>query len=233
MGNRNSQGPWHSGRGPNDGHQEAHHERGATRTGGIVTAPPPRGSRHRAMTKGHRHTKASGGPLWRRTPAQTRRCNPDMTPHKPHGVAPINHRSPHRGRRVHPNRKKGIYPHREPPKTPHNPSEHPNRQVTTLATTRATTQTLRAGARGGRGHDRDTKDGGRQGGGGTRQEGTQHSRGDHTSLPHRAGHTSRDRDPRGTRDQGTGPKGGQPHGHPTNQAESHTATPATQTQQAA
>ena len=51
---------------------------------------------------------------------------PDLTAHEPHRIAPTNHQHPHRGR--------GVHLHRGPPRAPHSPSPHHNRQATTPAT---------------------------------------------------------------------------------------------------
>ena len=108
--------------------------------------------------------------------AKTRCRSPDLTPHKPHRVAPTDHQPRHRGGGVHPHRVKGIHADREPPRTPHNPPRHPNRQGTTPATARATRQTQRHGGRRGKGtQPRHQGQGGIPGDRGRGREGTQHT----------------------------------------------------------
>ena len=108
------QGPWHRGRGRNDGDQ------------GADTA--------RAQ---HRPTPSRS----RRTPAKMRRRTTNLTPHEPHQLTPADHWTPHRGRRADPHRKKGLHSPGEPPRThPRSPPPRPRRQATTPAAATATTQ---------------------------------------------------------------------------------------------
>ena len=74
------------------------------------------------------------------TPAKTRRRSTDLTLHEPHRLTPTDQRTPYRGGRAHPHRKKGLHPPREPPRTlPRSPPPHPHRQAMTPAAARATT----------------------------------------------------------------------------------------------
>ena len=194
-GNGKTRGHATWGRGRNDRHQEAHQEGGADHTGETGTPPPSPPSPNSATPKGHGHTKASGAPQQRCTPAKTCRRSPDLTPHEPHRVAPTDHQSLHRGRRVHSQRQRGLHLDREPQRRPHKPLPHPNRQATTPATARATTQTQRHGRRRGKGKRQ------RHQGRGTRRRQSDRSGGDPARprgphhLPHRTRHTPKHRDP--------------------------------------
>ena len=135
--------------------------------------------------------------------------------------------------RVHPRWRKGIHPHTEPPRTPHNPPSHPNHQAKSPATARATTQTHGrqkgkgdTGATPRTGDDKEAE--GQDGRGPNTAEGT--------TPPHRT---------KASTPLGTGTARGHVtkaqasrDGNPadtllTNQAERHNRTPGPQTQRAA
>ena len=119
------QGPWRRERGHNGGHQDPHTGR-ACHNGGSSTAPP------RADTARSPEAHAPN----------TRHQSTNRTPYGPHRLTPTSHQKPHRGRRAHLHREKGLHPQRKPPRTPPRSAPPcPHRQATTPATARATSQT--------------------------------------------------------------------------------------------
>ena len=216
---RKDQGTWHWGRGRNDGHQDAQIER-ARNTGRTSSAPVP----HEATPRDSR----------RRTPTKTRRCSLDLTPHEPDWVAHTEHRTPNRGRRVPPYARRG-YCHtgsrREQRTTNHHTLTARRRPRAQQGPPHRRNGT---GTRGGRGHGRDTQDGGPQGGRGRGREETQHTRGDQDTPSHRTRTPRVARTPRGHGTKAQVPREGNPADtRLTHQGEWHTQTPATQTQRAA
>ena len=165
----------------------------------VDTTRPPRVT----ATPGYKTDQPRGArPPRRATAAQTRQS----TNHT--GSRPLT-TSPHTGGGVNTN----TGDHRQDPTT-HHSTLTARRLGRPHSTQGATIQTPRHGHWRERGRGGGTKDRGRHGGRETRWKGNWQSQGDHTTRPRGTRHSPRDRDPETARDQGAGPKGEQPMGHP-------------------